>query len=110
MTKTIEQEHAADVVKAAAPPVPYDPADHDGLVAEDGDPNYGKANEPIAGPPPDDPEPPNHDVPEGNVIDSDVHSVKSVRPCVAGDQWFNPETPSYVVTFTTGLRSAYPHG
>ncbi len=108
MTKTIEQEHAADAAKAAAPPVPYDPADHDGLVAEDGDPNYGKANEPIAGPPPD--EHVNHNVDSGNVIDSDVHAVKSVRPCVAGDPWFNPDEPKYVVTFTSGLRSAYPHG
>ena len=53
-----------------------------------------------------------HNVSENEAakIDTSIHAVKCVRPCVAGDQWFNPEEPKYVVTFASGLRSAYPHG
>lgn len=84
MEKTIKELNAADDAKAAA---------------------YEAGDKLVAAP---EPEEPAHFVEDD--IDTKEHRIKSVRPCVAGDQWYNPEEPKYVVTFTSGLKSAYPHG
>ena len=41
---------------------------------------------------------------------SEYATVVAARPCVAGDDEFDPSTPKYVITYRSGIKEAVPHG